>query len=555
MRFFSRLEKPSEWFRRISQHKRLIAIVVGVVLAGAPLIAFDAWLSDLVEREGREDATNLAKRTLTLSETRIARAQVALAMLAERGINSCSPAHLAWMQETVFAVTPVKDIQVVSATGEVLCSHFGSSLGTVEMLSSERMSTLGETLLEVVRVGTPGERYVRVRRIDPADQTGLAALIPADLFVPLSSSQGSLFTQNARLLSPTGSVLAETPGMTNNVNPAEVFIGTAYSPTTGLQSLVMTSRAKPSPYRDLSKIGLFVPAAIAILVILFAVIVPRRQLQNPITELRDAIEAGEFVPYYQPVVDIRSGKLLGAEVLLRWRKPDGTLVSPGSFIPLAESSGLIVELTLDLMRRVCAGAGQAIGRRPGFKISFNFTATLFANRNIVRDVRRIFADSPIDMSQVVIEVTERDPIVDLTATRQVIAAFQGLGARVAIDDVGTGHSGLSYMLKLGVDIIKIDKMFVDAIGTDRKSSTIVETLVDLAHNMRMDIVAEGVENFEQVALLREMGIRAAQGFVFAPPLPGSAFLQLMESIDPRPEEASPPAKPRRYISARQNYAS
>ena len=119
-----------------------------------------------------------------------------------------------------------------------------------------------------------------------------------------------------------------------------------------------------------------------------------------------------------------------------------------------------------------------------------------------------------------------------TETRRVIAALQGLGVRVAIDDVGTGHSGLSYMLKLGVDIIKIDKMFIDAIGTDRNSNTIIETLIDLAQNMRMEIIAEGVESFEQVVHLRELGVRAAQGYVFAPPLPGSAFLQLVEAIDP-----------------------
>ena len=148
-----------------------------------------------------------------------------------------------------------------------------------------------------------------------------------------------------------------------------------------------------------------------------------------------------------------------------------------------------------------------------------------------------FSGSLIKLSQVVLELTERDPIENFTATRQVIAALQGLGVRIAIDDVGTGHSGLSYMLKLGVDIIKIDKMFVDAIGTDRNSTTIVETLVDLAHNMRMDVVAEGVENFEQVMHLRELGIRSAQGYVFAPPLPGSAFLQLIEAIDPLPVAA------------------
>src|SRR5690606_2892233 len=95
-----------------------------------------------------------------------------------------------------------------------------------------------------------------------------------------------------------------------------------------------------------------------------------------------------------------------------------------------------------------------------------------------------------------------------------------------------GHSGLSYMLKLGVDIIKIDKMFIDAIGTDNHSNTIIGTLIDLAQNMRMEVVAEGVESFEQVVQLRDLGVRAAQGYVFAPPLPASAFLQLVETIDP-----------------------
>jgi sensor c-di-GMP phosphodiesterase-like protein len=229
--------------------------------------------------------------------------------------------------------------------------------------------------------------------------------------------------------------------------------------------------------------------------------------------------------------------LHGAEVLVRWRKADGTLVLPGAFIPLAESSGLIRAMTRDLMRRVCVEAGAAIGCRPGLKISFNFAGKLFSDDTIVNDVRKIFSNSSIKLAQVVLEVTERDPIENFTEARQIVATLQGLGVRIAIDDVGTGHSGLSYMLKLGVDIIKIDKMFVDAIGTDRNSTTIVETLVDLAHNMRMDVVAEGVENFEQVVHLRELGIRSAQGYVFAPPLPGSAFLQLIEAIDPLPAAA------------------
>ncbi len=186
------------------------------------------------------------------------------------------------------------------------------------------------------------------------------------------------------------------------------------------------------------------------------------------------------------------------------------------------------------MRRVRTEAGAAVGARPHFKIGFNLSALHFTDEAIVKDVGAIFAGSQIALSQVLLEVTERQPLENLTMARRVIAALQGLGVHVGIDDLGTGHSGLSYMLKLGVDFIKIDKMFVDAIGTERYSTTIIETLVGLGRDMRMDIIAEGVETFEQVQHLRERGIRKAQGYVFAPPLPGPSFLQLLDASDPRP---------------------
>ncbi len=189
------------------------------------------------------------------------------------------------------------------------------------------------------------------------------------------------------------------------------------------------------------------------------------------------------------------------------------------------------------MRRARDALATAYGSRPALRLSFNLAAAHFENEQIVGDVRDLFGNSPIRFNQVILELTERQPIENLTETRRIVAALQGLGVIVAIDDVGTGHSGLSYMLKLGVDLIKIDKLFVDAIGTDRNSTTIIGTLIDLAHNMRMDIIAEGVENFEQVVLLRDLGIRAAQGYVFAPPLPASSFLQLVEAIDPLPQRA------------------
>jgi EAL domain-containing protein (putative c-di-GMP-specific phosphodiesterase class I) len=190
------------------------------------------------------------------------------------------------------------------------------------------------------------------------------------------------------------------------------------------------------------------------------------------------------------------------------------------------------------MRKVAVEMGTEFGKRPHLSVGFNLVARHLAGEDIVDDLRAIFKRSPIRLSQITLELTENYPIESLTETRKVVAAIQGLGCKVAIDDVGTGHSGLSYLLKLGVDIIKIDKLFIDSIGIERHSSTIVETLIDLALNMRIDVVAEGVENFEQVEQLREMGVRFVQGYVFAPPLPGPSFLKLVEAIDPLKEEVN-----------------
>jgi sensor c-di-GMP phosphodiesterase-like protein len=301
----------------------------------------------------------------------------------------------------------------------------------------------------------------------------------------------------------------------------------------GLRVTTLSPQVDVGTLAGLRDIATGMTAFFALALFGFAIILQRREAGTPVEELRRALKAGEFIPYYQPTVDITSGKLRGAEVLMRWKKRDGTIVAPANFIPLAESSGLILDMTRSLMRQVISDLGPICAARPKMAIGFNMTAQHFADDRILRDLRSIFDRAPIRYSQIVLEVTERQPLENLNRTRRVIAAMQDMGVRVAIDDVGTGHGGLSYILKLGADIIKIDKMFVDALGHDNRSSTIVETLVDLAHSMRMEIVAEGVETFEQVIALRERGVRLAQGYVFAPPLPASSFLRLVNAIDPR----------------------
>jgi sensor c-di-GMP phosphodiesterase-like protein len=514
---------------RALTRRNMIAIAIGVLLAGAPLVAFDFWLSRAVDQQGQAAVDAYAARAIALADARVGEVVAVLDKLAAGGVKSCEAADVEAMRKAAFQTMPVKEIAMLDGSGRTLCTQLGLPNGRRTLIASEPLAQTSGYRLDVIALNDH-QRMVRLRRKIGNGPLQIAALIPAVLLLPQVSTGGNPFSVFGRIVSRGGALIDQVgdrpPG-------ASAFSAKTRSGRFGFEAEMALPRGRfAASQARAERLGLLATGGIALVLAAFAFMTPRRALQNPVAEIECALAAGEFVPYYQPIVDIRSGQLRGAEVLVRWRKPDGTLVLPGAFIPLAESSGLIREMTRDLMRRVCAEAGQAIGRRPALKISFNFAGQLFGDQSIVKDVRNIFAASPIKFSQVVLEVTERDPIENFTETRQTIAALQGLGVRIAIDDVGTGHSGLSYMLKLGVDIIKIDKMFVDAIGTDRNSTTIVETLVDLAHNMRMDVVAEGVENFEQVMHLRERGVRQAQGYVFAPPLPGGAFLQLVEAIDP-----------------------
>jgi len=522
---------------RALTRKNIIAIVVGALLAGAPLVAFDFWLDGLIDRQGQEEVDTSAKRAIALAESRVTQVIAALDGLAARGVDSCRPDDVEALRHASFDTIPVKEIAVVGPGGQTLCTDLGLPLGERRLLSSEPLAGANWYSFDIINLES-GRRMVRLSRKVGAGPNGIAAMVPAVMFLPQVSSQGGPFSAYAYIATASGAAIGNVG---ERSGPASAtFVAKAISDKFGFETEISMARGHVlAGHADLQWLGMFAIGTVIVILAVFSILMLRRRPGDPVAEIESALKAGEFVPYYQPIVDIRSGQLRGAEVLVRWRKADGTLVLPGAFIPLAESSGLIREMTRDLMRRVCAEAGHALGCRPALKISFNFAGQLFSDEGIVNDVRKIFSKSPIKLSQVVLEVTERDPIENFTATRQTIAAFQGLGVRIAIDDVGTGHSGLSYMLKLGVDIIKIDKIFVDAIGTDRNSTTIVQTLVDLAHNMRMDVVAEGVENFEQVMYLRELGVRSAQGYVFAPPLPGKSFLQLVEAIDPRLAAAEP----------------
>ena len=517
---------------------KIVAVVVGVLAAAIPVVVFGVWPKSQENTQGNRDVAIAAAWALESSEIRVGQAIDALRDLSGRGVDSCRPAHVEAMRQAVLRTAPVKQVVLIAPNGDALCTEPGGTAGRPEVLTS---AAAADFFLDVVRLPEGGDRFLRVRKIGQGGKPELGALVPVSALLPQASVRSGGLLGFARMTMTDGTSVGDSGAIPDRTAQEAQSTDTAASKQFPFAVTVSMSRNTAlASGNDLRGTGMLIGGGFALILLLCALLIAKRQAADPMADMAKAIRSDEFVPYYQPVVDLQTGRLLGAEVLVRWRRPDGTLVEPNAFVMLLESSGLVLEFTRKLMRRARKELGDAVGRRPGMTIAFNVAPRHFDDALILNDIGTIFNGSTIRLSQIVLEVTERHEVVNLTSMRRTIAALQRVGCKVAIDDVGTGHSGLSYILKLGVDIIKIDKLFVDAIGSEGHSKPIIETLIDLAKNMRMEIIAEGVETFDQVTYLRERGIGAAQGYVFAPPLPAATFLQLLEAMDPL--AAAKPAK-------------
>jgi sensor c-di-GMP phosphodiesterase-like protein len=260
----------------------------------------------------------------------------------------------------------------------------------------------------------------------------------------------------------------------------------------------------------------------------FGVLVTRaRRAEGPVADLDRALARGEFRPYFQPIFHLNSGEIVGCEMLARWVRADGTVVPPMKFIPLAEQSGRIRAMTWQILAIALKELNEHLRQNKQFKLSFNVVPSHLLSEGFTEMLRKVTAEAMISTRQVVLEITERDELQDLGKAADVVRELRELGFKVAIDDVGVGHSGLSHLKALGANTMKIDKFFVDTIG-DESTSRIVETLVRLAKDLQMTVVAEGIETEQQVQSLLACGVQEGQGYIVAPPLPCARFLELLE---------------------------
>ncbi|MFC0138867.1 EAL domain-containing protein [Erwinia mallotivora] len=231
------------------------------------------------------------------------------------------------------------------------------------------------------------------------------------------------------------------------------------------------------------------------------------------------ITAREFMVYCQPLINSRSGDCDGIELLLRWHNPRQGWVPPDVFIPLAEQHHLIASLTRFVLGEVVRQL-PTLPTSPTFHIAINVASGHFRDREIIDDLQKLWwPASPLP--QLIVELTERDalPAVD----QRVVSHLHKIGVKLAIDDFGTGHSSLSYLKTLSPDVLKIDKVFTAAIGTDAINATVTDMVISLAQRLNISLVAEGVETAEQAEYLRERGVDVLQGYFFARPMPLGDF--------------------------------
>jgi diguanylate cyclase (GGDEF)-like protein/PAS domain S-box-containing protein len=248
----------------------------------------------------------------------------------------------------------------------------------------------------------------------------------------------------------------------------------------------------------------------------------RLEVEN---DLRRAIEQGEFVVHYQSMVDLRTGELWGMEALVRWDHPERGLLEPSEFVPVAEQSGLVIPMGEQILREACYWAKEWQDENPRIPppvMSVNLSASQLSRLDLAETVERVLGETGLQGSRLTLDVTETVYAKVLAANTAILDRLRRLGVRFSIDDFGTGYSSLSYLKRLPADAIKIDRSFVKGLGEHVEDTAVVRMIIELAHTLGLEIIAEGVETEEQATLLKEMGCDFAQGYHFSEPLPPEA---------------------------------
>jgi diguanylate cyclase (GGDEF)-like protein/PAS domain S-box-containing protein len=333
--------------------------------------------------------------------------------------------------------------------------------------------------------------------------------------------------------------ILEVTKRTRQINGQEfavtASIGLTLSPQDGVDAETLLRNADIAMYRakesGRDNFQIYTPA-------MNAAVIQRLSLE---TDLSHAVERGELQAYYQPISDVATGEICGAEALLRWQHPRRGRLDPDEFIPLAEETGLIIPIGAFILQEAChqVRAWQDAGHE-GMRVSVNLSARQLQHKSIVHSVRDAYRTAGIEPESLQVEITEGAVMTDVELIIEVLYGIRRLGVGIAVDDFGTGYSSLSYLKRFPIDSVKIDRSFVRDLATDPSDAAIVTTIIAMARNLNLRVIAEGVETEEQLEFLRQRGCDEFQGFYTSRPVDAGAFERLLP----------PPAKQARITRLR-----
>jgi EAL domain-containing protein (putative c-di-GMP-specific phosphodiesterase class I) len=248
------------------------------------------------------------------------------------------------------------------------------------------------------------------------------------------------------------------------------------------------------------------------------------------TQLRRALERNELLPFYQPKVDLKTGHVVGAEVLLRWQNPERGFISPVEFIPLAEETGMIIEFGEWILNAACKQnkEWQHLGFPP-IRVAVNVSAQQFRDGRFLGVLRRALQASALDARFLTLELTENTIMENAQENLDTLHAIQEMGVELSVDDFGTGYSSLSYLKQLPLNELKIDRSFILGIRSEHDDAPIVTSIISMAHSLNLRVVMEGIETNHQLVFSRDRGCDQYQGFLFGKPAPAPKFVEFFKA--------------------------
>lgn len=489
----------------------VIPIWVSLQIAKQQSIDFETKNAGLLVDEVVQRADGIASQALTAIDR----------LTALRKGEPCSEAQISLMREIALGSSYLQTVGYIS-NNRLMCSALGRykegiTVGPVDYKSKMGVDVRTSVFLPMV----PKVKFVVMTKNGYAGfaNSGFALDVSKDnrdlSLSVIDASTGKIIVNRGLLRPQWAEILTKDREM--QFFDGQYIVAARRSSNFN----VIAVAAVPSKYltdhiRQFSTVlvplGIFASSAL-IAALLFLV---RQQRAMP-AMIRSALRRNEFFMQYQPVIHLQSGHCVGAEALIRWKRSDGTLTRPDLFIPIAEEQGLIHRITERVFKLIEHDIPSVLHDYPSCHIAINLSLADVQSDRISNDLKGLLERTGLESHNIIVEATERG-FIKTNRTNVIVSDIRKLGVSIAIDDFGTGYSSLSYLTELEIDYLKIDKSFIDTIGTNSATSSVVLHIIEMAKSLNLEIIAEGVETEQQAQFLLERGVQYAQGWLYGKPM-------------------------------------